>query len=93
MYFFMNEGTTFDTVKALEYCNARNALTVGVTNVVGSPVSLHTKCGCHMRAGPEIGVASTKGYTTQILLLVLMACMIGADSHNKKEKRHRVRNV
>ena len=78
-------------MKALQYCNDRNALTVGVTNVVGSPVSLLTKCGCHMRAGTEIGVASTKAYTNQILSLILMSCMLGADFHSNTEKINCVR--
>ena len=45
---------------ALKYCKARGALTVGITNVVGSSVSRETHCGVHINAGPEIGVASTK---------------------------------
>lgn len=44
----------------LRYCQGRGALTVGITNTVGSSISRETDCGVHINAGPEIGVASTK---------------------------------
>lgn len=53
-------GETADTLLALRYCKDRRALTVGVTNTVGSSISRETDCGVHINAGPEIGVASTK---------------------------------
>lgn len=45
---------------ALRYCKERGALTVGITNTVGSSISRETDCGVHINAGPEVGVASTK---------------------------------
>lgn len=54
------EGETADTLMALRYCKDRRALTVGITNTVGSSISRDTDCGVHINAGPEIGVASTK---------------------------------
>ena len=51
----------------------RGAYTVGITNTVGSTISRETDCGIHINAGPEIGVASTKAYTSQILSLVMFA--------------------
>lgn len=53
-------GETADTLMALRYCKDRGALTVGVTNTVGSSICRETDCGVHINAGPEIGVASTK---------------------------------
>ena len=53
-------GETADTLNALRYCKQRGALTVGITNTVGSSISRETHCGVHVNAGPEIGVASTK---------------------------------
>lgn len=53
-------GETADTLLALRYCKDRGALTVGITNTVGSSISRETDCGVHINAGPEIGVASTK---------------------------------
>ena len=51
------------------YCKKRGALTVGITNTVGSSISRETDCGVHVNAGPEIGVASTKAYTSQFIAL------------------------
>lgn len=53
-------GETADSLMALRYCKERGALTVGITNTVGSSISRETDCGVHINAGPEIGVASTK---------------------------------
>lgn len=53
-------GETADTLMALKYCKNKGALTIGITNVVGSTISRETHCGVHINAGPEIGVASTK---------------------------------
>lgn len=53
-------GETADTLLALRYCKDRRALTVGITNTVGSSISRETDCGVHINAGPEVGVASTK---------------------------------
>jgi glucosamine 6-phosphate synthetase-like amidotransferase/phosphosugar isomerase protein len=55
--------------QALEYIKARGALCVGVTNTVGSAIARMTHCGVHINAGCEIGVASTKAYTSQVTLL------------------------
>lgn len=54
---------------ALKYCKDHGALTVGITNTVGSSISRLTDCGVHVNAGPEIGVASTK-VMVQILISV-----------------------
>lgn len=53
-------GETADTLMALRYCKKNGALTVGITNTVGSSICRETTCGVHVNAGPEIGVASTK---------------------------------
>ena len=53
-------GETADTLMALCYCKDHGALTVGITNTVGSSICRETDCGVHINAGPEIGVASTK---------------------------------
>lgn len=57
---FFSPGETADSLMALRYCKERGALTVGITNTVGSSISRETDCGVHINAGPEIGVASTK---------------------------------
>ncbi|KTG35004.1 hypothetical protein cypCar_00015156, partial [Cyprinus carpio] len=59
-FFISQSGETADSLLALRYCKERGALTVGITNTVGSSISRETDCGVHINAGPEIGVASTK---------------------------------
>ncbi|KAI9645690.1 glutamine--fructose-6-phosphate transaminase (isomerizing) [Ciborinia camelliae] len=64
MVFVSQSGETADSLMALKFCLDRNAFTIGIVNVVGSSISLLTHCGVHVNAGPEIGVASTKAYST-----------------------------
>merc|ERR1712129_543852 len=68
-FFISQSGETADTLGALRYCKNRGALIVGITNTVGSTICRESHCGIHINAGPEIGVASTKAYTSQILSL------------------------
>lgn len=63
-------GETADSLMALRYCKERGALTVGITNTVGSSISRETDCGVHINAGPEIGVASTKVATHTFSLYI-----------------------
>ena len=65
-FFISQSGETADTLNALRYCKQRGALIVGITNTVGSTISRESHCGVHINAGPEIGVASTKAYTSQV---------------------------
>lgn len=86
--FVSQSGETADSMLALGYCLERGALTVGVVNSVGSSMSRQTHCGVHINAGPEIGVASTKAYTSQYIALVMIALSLSNDSISKRE-RHR----
>eukprot|EP01137_Pigoraptor_chileana_P017668 Opistho-2@76069 len=88
--FISQSGETADTLNALKYCKAKGALCVGVTNTVGSAISRETHCGVHINAGPEIGVASTKAYTSQILSLIMFALMMAEDSVSKTERRKEI---
>ena len=85
---FVCLGETADTLMALRYCKSRGALLVGITNTVGSSISRETMCGVHINAGPEIGVASTKAYTSQFLSLVMFACMMAEDRLSKQSRVH-----
>lgn len=78
-FFISQSGETADTLSALRYCKSKGALVVGITNTVGSTISRETHCGVHINAGPEIGVASTKAYTSQIIALVLFGLMMAED--------------
>ncbi|KAJ1661935.1 glutamine--fructose-6-phosphate transaminase (isomerizing) [Coemansia sp. RSA 1813] len=88
--FVSQSGETADTILALRYCLERGALCVGVTNTVGSTISRETHCGVHINAGPEIGVASTKAYTSQYLALVMMALQLGEDRISMTERRREI---
>lgn len=57
---------------------------------VGSTISRETDCGVHINAGPEIGVASTKAYTSQMITLVMFGLMMSEDSKAKTERRQQV---
>ena len=66
-------GETADTLAALELAKAKGATIIGICNVVGSSISRLTDAGSYTHAGPEIGVASTKAFTAQVTVLILMA--------------------
>jgi glucosamine--fructose-6-phosphate aminotransferase (isomerizing) len=66
-------GETADTLAALEIAKENGALTLGICNVVGSSITRTTSGGAYTHAGPEIGVASTKAFTTQVTVLLLLA--------------------
>ncbi|KAG0638500.1 glucosamine--fructose-6-phosphate aminotransferase [Tuber brumale] len=85
--FVSQSGETADSLMALKYCLERGALTVGIVNVVGSSISLLTHCGVHINAGPEIGVASTKAYTSQFVALVMFALSLSEDRASKAKRR------
>jgi len=66
-------GETADTLAAIKLAKERGAFVYGVCNVVGSSISRETHTGTYTHAGPEIGVASTKAFTTQITVLTMIA--------------------
>ncbi|WP_459210061.1 glutamine--fructose-6-phosphate transaminase (isomerizing) [Aquimarina rhabdastrellae] len=66
-------GETADTMAAIKLAKERGAFVFGICNVVGSSISRETHAGAYTHAGPEIGVASTKAFTTQITVLTLIA--------------------
>ncbi|KAF7727472.1 glutamine--fructose-6-phosphate transaminase (isomerizing) [Apophysomyces ossiformis] len=88
--FVSQSGETADTMLALRYCLERGALCVGVTNTVGSSISRETHCGVHINAGPEIGVASTKAYTSQYIALVMMAIQLSEDRLSTVKRRQEI---
>ena len=69
-------GETADTLAALEIAKQKGATILGICNVVGSSIARITDAGVYTHAGPEIGVASTKAFTTQVTVLTLMALRI-----------------
>ena len=69
-------GETADTLAALKLAKEKGATILGICNVVGSSIPRLTNAGIYTHAGPEIGVASTKAFTTQVVVLILMTLLI-----------------
>ncbi|XP_026472556.1 glutamine--fructose-6-phosphate aminotransferase [isomerizing] 2 isoform X2 [Ctenocephalides felis] len=86
-FFISQSGETADTLMALRYCKQRGALIVGITNTVGSSICRESHCGVHVNAGPEIGVASTKAYTSQFISLVMFALVMSEDRKSLEARR------
>jgi glucosamine--fructose-6-phosphate aminotransferase (isomerizing) len=86
-FFISQSGETADTQMALRYCKQRGALIVGITNTVGSSICRESHCGVHINAGPEIGVASTKAYTSQFISLVMFALVMSEDRLSLQTRR------
>lgn len=83
-------GETADTLAALKMAREQGATLLGIVNVVGSTISRVTDAGSYTHAGPEIGVASTKAFTTQLTLLALMALAIGKRRRTITDKKFQV---
>lgn len=69
-------GETADTMAAIEMAKQKGCLILGICNVVGSSIPRASHAGCYTHAGPEIGVASTKAFTAQVSVLILVALWI-----------------
>lgn len=83
-------GETADTLAAIKLAKEQGAFVFGICNVVGSSISRETHAGAYTHAGPEIGVASTKAFTTQITVLTLIALRLGkAKGSMNNEEYHR----
>ena len=88
--FVSQSGETADTLQAMKYAKAAGALCVGITNTVGSAIARESDCGIHINAGAEIGVASTKAYTSQIVAITMMALVLSEDKISKRERRNQI---
>jgi len=75
-------GETADTLAAIKLAKQKGAFVFGVCNVVGSSIARETHAGAYTHAGPEIGVASTKAFTTQITVLTLIALKLAKSNGN-----------
>lgn len=70
-------GETADTLAAVKEAKQKGATVLGFVNVVGSSIARETEAGTYLHAGPEIGVASTKAFTSQLTVMALVALMLG----------------
>ncbi len=71
--YISQSGETADTIAALKLAKEKKAKTIAISNVIGSSITRIADCNIYTHAGPEIAVASTKAYTSQIILLVILA--------------------
>ena len=74
--FISQSGETADTLAALREAKLKGALVLGICNVVGSSIARETAAGVYTHAGPEIGVASTKAFTSQLVVLALITLLV-----------------
>ena len=72
--FVSQSGETKDLHRCIEICKINNLFTLGIVNVVDSLIAREVDCGIYCNAGREMGVASTKAFTTQVICLILLAC-------------------
>ncbi len=79
-------GETADTLAAVREAKEKGALVLGLVNVVGSTIARETGRGVYLHAGPEISVASTKGFTTQVTALLLMALKLARGRRMSQER-------
>ncbi len=77
MIVISQSGETADTLAALNLAKEKKCRTLGIVNVVGSTIARETDAGVYIHAGPEIGVASTKAFTSQVMVLTLIALAFG----------------
>ena len=82
-------GETADTLAAIKMAKEKGAFVFGVCNVVGSSIARETDAGAYTHAGPEIGVASTKAFTTQITVLFLIALKLAKEKGVFSESKFR----
>jgi len=74
--FISQSGETADTLAAMKEAKKKGALCLGICNVVGSTIARESDTGVYIHAGPEIGVASTKAFTSQIVVLALITLLL-----------------
>jgi glucosamine--fructose-6-phosphate aminotransferase (isomerizing) len=77
VFVISQSGETADTLAAMREAKRKGAMVLGICNVVGSTIARETDGGVYIHAGPEIGVASTKAFTSQITVLILLATLLG----------------
>jgi glucosamine--fructose-6-phosphate aminotransferase (isomerizing) len=76
IFFISQSGETADTLAALREAKNKGALALGICNVVGSSIARESMSGVYIHAGPEIGVASTKAFTSQLVVLALITLLL-----------------
>lgn len=88
--FLSQSGETADTLLSLEHCRRNEAFCIGINNTPGSSITRNTDCGIHINAGVEIGVASTKCYTSMVVCLILFLILLLEDTVSMQDEIKRV---
>jgi glucosamine--fructose-6-phosphate aminotransferase (isomerizing) len=95
--FLSQSGETRDLIKCLSVCNKCDIITIGVVNVVDSYIARECVCGVYCNAGREVGVASTKSFTAQVLVLILIVLWFNQQNENsisdKKVRAHLIQEL
>ena len=86
-------GETADTLAAVRKAKELGALALGICNVVGSTIARETDAGIYTHAGPEIGVASTKAFTAQVTILIMLALKLGRKNSVAKNRGRSLLNA
>jgi len=81
-------GETADTLAALREAKIKGALALGIINVVGSTIARESNAGIYLHCGPEIGVASTKAFTSQLTVITMMAIQLGRRRFLSQQDAH-----
>ncbi len=79
--FLSQSGETADSIEVLKHIKDKWGVTLGIVNVVGSTIARITDCGFFLKAGYEIGVASTKAFTAQLMCILFLALYLGKKNH------------
>lgn len=87
LIFLSQSGETKDLHRCIEIGKSNDLLMIGVINVVDSMIAREVHCGCYLNAGREVGVASTKAFTSQVILLSMMALWFSQIQNKSTHKR------
>lgn len=90
LFFISQSGETADTLAAMREAKSKGALTLGICNVVGSSIARESLGGVYTHAGPEIGVASTKAFTSQLVVLALITLLLARTKGMKSKEGQQI---
>jgi glucosamine--fructose-6-phosphate aminotransferase (isomerizing) len=85
--FLSQSGETKDLYRCVKICRDSDVFTIGAINAVDSLIAREVDCGCYLNAGREVGVASTKAFTSQVIILSMLAIFFGQIKDINKAKR------
>lgn len=91
--FISQSGETFDVKRALEAAKSQGMFTIGVVNVPGSMIASAVHCGSYLNCGREVAVAATKSFTSQVIVLLLIAIWIAHKKNGKKQLDERAKFI